>query len=445
MLVLLLLALGGGAVLAGRPVQTGDRTGRGPAASGATPSPAAASGLGPANDPGPLIGADAGQAAALRSLLASRAAAMRSRDREAWLATVDPDATAFGERQARVFDNSREVPFAAVDLRVASLATGPSAQRRRELGAPAVVVRVLAGYRLRGFDRTDSEVEQQLTCVQRDGRWYVAADTDGPTQPQPWDLGPVHVVVDGDVLALGTAPPAVVADYARAGAASVRRVTSVWGPAWPRRAVVVVPRDQAEMARLLLRTDQDGLDQVAAVTTGERPEGGGPAGSDRVVVNPAAFARLTAAGRRVVLTHELTHVAVRSSTRAPVPVWLSEGFAEYVGYRGVDIGRGAVAARLLELTRQGRGFPSLPTAADFDPARATIAPAYSASWLACTLVVDRYGQDALVRLYRAAADSDGSDPDTVLAGALESVLGAPAPAFTAAWVQYVGRLARTAG
>lgn len=392
-------------------------------------------------EPAPLLGVDAEQAAALRALLATRGEALRSGDRAAWLGTVDPDATAFRARQARVLDNAREVPFAAVDLRVASLATGPSAQRRRELGAPAVLVRVLAGYRLPG-DRADAEVEQQLTCVQRGGRWYVASDTDGPTQPQPWDLGPVHVVADGGVLALGTAPRAQVATYASVGAASVRRVTSVWGSSWPQRAVVVVPRDQAEMARLLQRTDVDGLDQVAAITIGELPEAGGPAGSDRVVVNPAALARLTPAGRRVVVTHELTHVAVRSSTDRPVPVWLSEGFAEYVGYLGVNIGRAAVAARLLELTRVGRGFTSLPTADDFDASRAVIAPAYSASWLACTLVVDRYGQAALVRLYRTAADAgDGSDPDTAASAALESVLGATEPAFTSAWVQYVDRLA----
>lgn len=340
-----------------------------------------------------------------------------------------------------MFDNLREVPFAAVDSQVASIASGPSAQRRRELAAPAVVVRVLAGYRLRGFDRAPAQVEQLLTCVRRDGRWYLAGDTDGRSQPQPWDLGPVHVVVDGDVLAMGTAPRATLQQYARVGDAAVQRVTSVWGRSWPRRAVLLVPRDQPEMARLLQRDDESGLGQVAAITTGELPEGGGPEGSDRVVVNPAAFARLTAAGRRVVLTHELTHVAVRSSTVAPVPIWLSEGFADYVGHLGVDISRAAVAAQLLALTRAGKGFTALPGTGDFDASRATIAPAYSASWLACTLIADRYGQDALVRLYRTAAEGDGADPDAVLGQAMESVLGATEPAFTSAWVQYVGRLA----
>ncbi len=452
-LAVLLVAVCAGAGLAARPVRGGASGAPAVPAASTTPAPTAASTTPAAPTPdatgttaaSPLFGADAGQAAALQALLSARAAAVMSGDRQAWLATVDPRATDFRARQAEVFDNLRGVPFASFDLTTASLAPGPSPQRVRVLAAPSLVLRVLAGYRLEGFDRTDSEVEQQLTCVERDGRWYVAGDTDGSTQVQPWDLGPVNVVVDGQVLALGTASRETLQQYARQGAAGLRRVTSVWGGSWPQRAVLLVPRDQGEMARLLQRSDESGLDQVAAVTTGELPEGGGPAGSDRVLINPGAVARLTDRGRHVVLAHELTHVAVRSSTASPVPIWLSEGFADYVGYLGVDIGRAAVAAQLLELTRQGKGFTALPTDTDFDASRTTIAPAYSASWLACTLVVDRYGQDALVRLYRAAAEGDGSDPDTALSQALESVLGATQPAFTAAWMQYVDRLAAGGG
>jgi hypothetical protein len=384
--------------------------------------------------------AETARTAALERLLAARGAAVLSGDRAAWLATVDPAATGFRARQAEVFDNLTGVPFEEFTYTVASVAPELPAQRQRELGGPSWVARVLAGYRLRGFDRSTTETEQTLTAVWRSGRWYLAADTDGTTHPQPWDLGPVRVAVRDDVLAMGTASAATLQQYADQAHSALGRVSGVWGSSWPRRAVLVVPRTQEEMGRLLQR--DTGLEQIAAVTVGALPPGGGPAGSDRVVVNPGAFDRLEATGRRVVLTHELTHVAVRSSTTAPVPIWLSEGFADYVGYLGVDLGPQAVAAELLARTRRGEGFAALPTDQDFDATRTTIGPAYSASWLAASLVAERYGQDALVRLYRTAATTAGDDPETALSEAFTSVLGVTHAQVSADWLQRVDQLAR---
>ena len=50
---------------------------------------------------------------AVRALLDQRAAAVLRRDREAFLATVLPSATAFVERQAAMFDALAEVPLAS--------------------------------------------------------------------------------------------------------------------------------------------------------------------------------------------------------------------------------------------------------------------------------------------------------------------------------------------
>lgn len=160
-----------------------------------------------------------------------------------------------------------------------------------------------------------------------------------------------------------------------------------------------------------------------------------------MVINPDAFSRLGVVGRRVVLTHEMTHVAVRSSTLPAVPIWLSEGFADYVGYQGVGLGRRTVAADVLALTRQGEGFTELPSAQDFDPTQTTIAPAYSAAWLACSLIADRYGQPALVKFYRTAATSDADDPEAAVSKAFASVLQTSESAFTQTWLDYLTELA----
>jgi hypothetical protein len=375
---------------------------------------------------------------ALLEVLATRSRSVLDQDRTAWLSTVDPISTAFRDKQSTVFSNLRSVPFSDWSYTFAGVAAPPSPERLRELGGPAWVARVQAGYRLKGYDRASSLTEQYLTMVERSGQWFVASTSDGQTVPQPWDLGRVRVVHGDRVLVLGTASTATLEDFAAAGDRAVTRVTSVWGTRWPRRAVLVVPRTEKEMGRLLQRPSE-GLSQIAAVTTGELADGDhGAARSDRVVVNPDAFARLGASGRRVVLVHEMTHVAVRSSTTSPVPIWLSEGFADYVGYQDVGLSRRTIAADVLALVRRGKGPRELPGTDAFDPTMTTIAPAYSGAWLACQLIADRYGQQALVQLYRKAGtapvDQDaGPDPEAATEAAFEAVLHTSVARFTTAW------------
>lgn len=72
---------------------------------------------------------------------------------------------------------------------------------------------------------------------------------------------------------------------------------------------------------------------IAAVTTGETG-GREHAPADRIIVNPDAYGLLGSLGKQVVLTHETTHVATRADTTSATPLWLSEGYADWVGYRG---------------------------------------------------------------------------------------------------------------
>jgi hypothetical protein len=390
------------------------------------------------------------QLVALNRLLAARSRAVLSGDRSAWLRTVDPQARGFRARQAAVFDHLSAVPLAAWTYDVLGRGPTPARSRAARLGGPSWVARVLVGYRIRGFDGIDSTTQQSLTMVLRDDRWFVAGDGDGRTDPQPWDLGLVHVAKGTHVVALGTAGHDELRLAAEQADRAVDRVSAVWGPGWARRAVLIVPRTQREFGRLLLRP-ANGLDQVAAVTTGDlsgqTDDHRGTrtrSGNDRIVLNPAAFARLGPLGRRVVLTHEMTHVAVRRSTAGPVPIWLSEGFADYVGYLGTGVPQRAGAADLLTRVRAGKGPRRLPATTDFDPTRSDIAPAYSAAWLACSLVAQTSGQTRLVALYRqAAADGTepGRSPEAALAQAFRSELGVSQGAFTTRWRGYLADLA----
>jgi hypothetical protein len=195
-----------------------------------------------------------------------------------------------------------------------------------------------------------------------------------------------------------------------------------------------------------LGQDTASVEQVAAVTDGSLGTDG-RAGSDRVVVNPQAFGRLQPTGQQVVVTHETTHVAVRGSTTRPVPLWLSEGLADYVGYSGLDLPRTAIADALLDRVREGDGPTALPTERDFDPATSTIAPSYNAAWLAACRIVDQHGQQDLVRFYlraatRPSASAPPGDPEQNTREAFASVLGTSEKEFTRDWLSYLRRLAR---
>ncbi|MEU6425423.1 hypothetical protein ABZ860_05945 [Microbispora sp. NPDC046973] len=212
-------------------------------------------------------------------------------------------------------------------------------------------------------------------------------------------------------------PRPLVAGIAALADRGGRTVTRVWGG--HSGAVVLVPRTEEQAAVLAAPAKVDGL---AAVATG-----------GRVIVQPAAFARLSATGRLVVVTHELTHVAT-TGPRA-VPMWLMEGFADYVGYLDSGLPVRTVAAELAADVAAGRAaLDGLPGPADFV---ARPAQAYEEAWLACRYIAARFGERRLVALYRAALREE-------IGAALREVLGLTADGLTRGWRSYAReRLARS--
>jgi hypothetical protein len=377
----------------------------------------------------------------LAELLAARAAAVRGHDRAAFAATLADPSSGFGLRQLAQYDALAKLPLKTFTYGTPEPAPELGADRLAVLGADAWVSRVMGSYSLAGYDTATREFESYFTVVRRGTDWRLADDTDGGTQVQAWDLPSFTVVRSSTTLVMGTGPASRLRPYLTLGNLAVQRVDAVWTAPWNSRLVLVVPATAAQMAEQVGQ-DKDSVAQVAAVTDGPF-DARGRAGADRVVVNPTAFATLQVRGRQVVVTHEATHVAIRATTDRPVPLWLSEGMADYVGYRDVGATRRQVAAALLARVRAGTGPKALPTAGDFDPSRTTIAPSYNAAWLAVNRIVDRYGRAALVRFYLAAATTPtGSsaatqDPDEAVAAAFASVLGTTQAAFTKQWLAFL--------
>lgn len=398
----------------------------------------------------PTVGEEAARILAAQALLAARSKAVKAHDKSAWMATVDLPASSFGERQSMNFDNLIKLPLGQFAYGGVQLAPALDEARVGQLGSTAWAAAVSGTYSLAGYDRAPRSFDVTYTLVKRAGGWHIADDTDGVTTLQLWDLPGLRVLRGRSAIVIGNAPEARMRDYQAIAESAVRRVTGVWGKEWNAHLVIVTPSTTTEFAGLVSRSADEGLDQVAAITQGEI-DPGRTAQGDRVVINPKSFTALDRHGRQVVITHELTHVATRSSTTWPVPVWLSEGIADYVGYSGINLSRAHIASELLTLVRQGKGPKGLPTADDFDPAKTKIATSYSASWLAVSRLVDIYGQAKVVSFYRVISGRQTvdkgvqPDPDALALQVFPRIFGVSEPQFVLGWKGYLRTLALSRG
>ncbi|MFE0514940.1 hypothetical protein [Streptomyces sp. NPDC058964] len=344
-------------------------------------------------------------------------------------ALLGHDETAYGRTGTRTsYRNLRAVPLASWAYRLTGL---------RRTGATATADAELS-YRVGDYDKAPVTTDRALTLrLTADGHWYVASDRPAnKSSRQLWDEGVVTAVKGGRSLILGVGQSdGALHTYARLADHAVPAVSRAWGTHWTRRVVVLVPESLEGMAGLL-GSPPASYRGIAAVTTGEAG-GSGRTPADRVVVNPEAYALLGAVGKQVVLTHETTHVATRADTTPATPLWLSEGYADWVAYRGTGRTPTEAAPELGRAVQEGRAPADLPTDKDFgfdsDPTR--LAQAYESGWLACRMIADRWGEARLGEFYRAVG-AHGKRAGAV-EGALKKVLGTTTDGFTSQWHDYV--------
>ncbi|MER6332599.1 hypothetical protein ABT298_25385 [Streptomyces sp. NPDC001034] len=339
------------------------------------------------------------------------------------------DAGAYGATGASTeYTRLRALPLASWAYRITGL-------RRTAAGATADADLT---YKVAGYDRAPVDTRRTLTLARTaSGTWYVTGDRPaGRSGQQLWDQGTVTAVPGAHSLVLGAGQPAAdLRAYARMADQAVPAVTREWGTDWTRRVVVLVPKSLQGMAGLL-GSPAANYRGIAAVTTGEAG-GAGRTPADRVVINPDAYAVLGAMGKQVVLTHETTHVATRTRTTAATPLWLSEGYADWIGYRGTDRTPTQAAPELARAVRDGHVPAALPTDKDFgftsDPTE--LARAYESGWLACRMIADQWGAARLAAFYRGV----GGHPQRsgAVENALKQVLGITPKSFTTRWQTYV--------
>jgi len=376
-------------------------------------------------------GATGAEAAALDALLDRREAAARSGDDTAFADTVADPASPEGARQLLAFRSLQ-------DLGVTSLAhddvpVGPDP-------ASGTVVRVR--YRVEGIDEDDRETAVRYRLTHRDSGWRVAAEEPtGGGAAAPWLAMPGLRVDRGEhAVVAGKAEPSALALAVRTVDGVLPGLRRTW-PDTPTPVLVLLPGTTAE-AQALLGRRTAGVGEVAATTEGPRGPDGRATG-DRVVVDPEARARLTEEGQEVVLAHELAHVAVRANLAGSPPRWLSEGYADHVGYGRADLPEAALVAPLARAVRRGAAPRQLPSAADLDPATHDIDVAYLASWQAVEAVADSHGEPALEALVRACTTvGDAEVAENACTEAMPEVLGETREQLTREWSRRLAGLGR---
>ena len=349
---------------------------------------------------------------AVDTFLAKRSAAVLAVDERLFLEDVDPSATALAAEQRTLFANLVELGMA--DLRY---------QRRDEQFDQAVVdrhgpttylVRVWMTYRIKGVDSVPVKTELGYTFAKRGNRWMLVDDDDldaGLTQGahhEPWDLGrlEIHraprlmVLVDKGNTTLGRT---LVAE-AKEALATVDRY---WPMQW--RGSVLVSAIDEPRVRGADFAGEDSKSSASATGTyrslpGEETTDGVFAGA-YVVLNPAEFSNAD----EIVFSHEFTHVAT-ANLGGYEPLWLAEGAAEYVSWKGVEEISGPAEVEEWEDEVRRDALPrmkSLPADQGFYSSTEDV---YGVSWLAVRYLVEKIGVAELAELYRDIAKDGWSVP-----------------------------------
>ncbi|WP_246195709.1 basic secretory protein-like protein [Halopolyspora algeriensis] len=380
----------------------------------------------------------------LTRLLQRRAEALRTRDETVFMASVDPKAsTRFQRKQRMLFRNLREVPLAEWSYRLDATATvlppdpGTLPVPPDELWAPRVVL----SYALAGVDTVPTTRVMGYLFARRGDSWYLTSDTALQEQGRstwrgPWDHGMVRVVPTDSGLVLGhDRNLELVHRAARMLDDSIAAVTEVWGTGWSRRIGVVVPGSRAELRALV--SPAYAVDGIAAVavadevdTTTGRVEG------PRVVLNTQTAEPLSDSALRVVLEHEITHIATRADTVEAAPMWMLEGFADYVGYRGSGIPPERIAPDLIHRLRAEGPPTTLPSDRDFRLSGSRLDLAYQQSWSVVRFLARELGERRLVELYHRIA---GSRSPEEVEEALQDLAGMDLAELIESWGRYLLR------
>ena len=197
---------------------------------------------------------------------------------------------------------------------------------------------------------------------------------------------------------LGGARAAALLDRVRADfGGAVAAVERFWGTDWPREIVVVATDSAAQFeAEARLDPEREWPDIAAVAVADEVDVARRRAVGQRIVLAPGASA-MSDGALRIVLTHELFHLAARTGTALDAPRWLTEGVADFVARPPAPLPAGADRVT------------TLPTDAELDGPGPGRSDGYDRAWWFARFVAESFGVDGLRRLYTLACGPGHGD------------------------------------
>jgi hypothetical protein len=374
-----------------------------------------------------------------RRLLSARARAIVARDKAGFLAGIDRRRTAFYASQSRLFDNLVMAPFRDFTYRLVDpyddLAT--PTLRRRYAPARIYLPETEARYRFRGHDGSPVLSRFHFTFVQTPAGWRIAGQGEakpvGVDDVEIWDGGPLRTVSTVRTLVVYHPGDRTLANrLLHTAERAYAQIAASWPGGWERKVVILVPHDQNEAERLVGTAD---LSKVAAVASSSIEAGAVERVlGNRIVVNTTNINTYDTLNLQVVTTHEMTHVATRT-LGSGVPLFMVEGFADYVALRPIDQPLSVTRPALAKEVAQGRFDRVLPSDEEFHASDG--AEAYDEASSFCLWVATTFGSARLQQLFRSFRGSH--KPSTQLQDTrFRQILGIPertAEARWAAWVQ----------
>jgi hypothetical protein len=368
-------------------------------------------------------------------VLRRQAGALAAESRASYLKTWDLSSRDSRQRASSIYANLESLRTVIGGLHLAGGPTTSAAPQpllaRPTLWDSDVAVR----WRLRGSTAREAHAVLAVTFVRRGHAVYVAdmATAAGHRRPV-WLVRHLEVRRTSRTLAAATSPDQVDRLHRLLAVATtdINRVL----PRWHGDLVAYEPGSAAAFDELLAATPgtYDGIAAVTATVDGST----GPRAPVAIFVNPASFDPLSQIGAHVVITHEATHAATGAAV-VGLPLWVAEGFADYVALGSVDVPLTVSArAAILDVRRHG-----VPRALPSDSAFATTGPdlevVYEQAWLAARLIARTFGEARLVDFYTRIVATSGH-----VAMAVRTQLGTSLAQLTDRWRRSLRTLARGA-
>ncbi|HET6547809.1 MAG TPA: hypothetical protein VFG79_05115 [Solirubrobacter sp.] len=336
----------------------------------------------------------------LEQLLITRANALAVGDVDGFVATATGRQVV---KDRRAIARANALPLADVAM----------TERTLEVNGDRATLQVNLIYAFDGIDTQYVKRSRMRARKSEDG-WRFASDRPSAGELAPWEYKRYKARTSRHFLALAPANLKVGSLMKDLEKGRERMQDGLPGVKAPGRVLVIVARDGEDTKALTKNWHT--LSALVAVAEAQVTTKG-PArrvaavASQRVFVLWRSFGDRSADERRMVIAHELTHLALARKTGGRVPAWLVEGTAMYASgdQRAGEAGALLSGGRLEDASKQGeaehalslKGALARPSALDRMSA-IPLAVAYSYSSAAAYAIAQNHGgAKTLLRLYSA--------------------------------------------